>query len=509
MRLGKKSLHKQETLGKDCEPLNEGFDETSSTIIRRTETSARGCASHISYGSRVNHEQTLANKELSIILDTCAGEQRRTTSEPVQTSTRSFIASAVNRKLTKAELVDIVAGFIIVLNALSLGFSMDSTEADEGWWLAISISFTALFWLELIAKAVLLGWRQQYCGDGSFSNIFDAALILTDTAHVILSLLKHSFETGNYIAVFRIVRLMRLARLLRLFRAPIFHDLLAMVHGLMFGMPTLAWSCVFFITFIYVVALMFRGAFGPEPGDPFLTDDYMAAWYFQTVDRSMFTTFRCSFGDCSTKHGTPIFEAGVGAKAGLMLSCVVFIASIGLFNIISAVFIERIMEYASGNSARKMQDRLKDKNRWYSNVARLLRALLKHDEQNGIPLLENMDKEALKDMTFSRSLLQYVIENDPEVMEILAELDIHSQDYSSLPETVDSSNTGAVHTTELINGLSRLRGMAGRSDIVSVDLMIRSLQKKMDDLWCWMKDRERKERSCSSRPGLLQATFEI
>merc|ERR1712137_1197008 len=157
-------------------------------------------------------------------------------------------------------------------------------------------------------------------------------------------MMQASFRTGSFIAAFRVVRLLRLARLLRLFRAPMFADLLAMVHGLMFGMATLAWSVVFFVLFVYVVALVFRATFGPNPGDVLSEDSSEIKFYFQTVSRSMLSTFRCSFGDCSTTSGTPIFEApgGAGAVTGLMLSCLIFMASVGLFNIISAVFIERI-----------------------------------------------------------------------------------------------------------------------------------------------------------------------
>merc|ERR1712032_1327386 len=142
----------------------------------------------------------------------------------------------------------IIAGLIIVLNAIFLGMSMDSGHADEGVWLAISITFTVPFWAELLFKARRLGWREQYCGEGSGSNIFDAVLIFTDTVHILATFLKASFPKGSgIITVFRIIRVLRLTRLLRLFRAPVFTDLLAMVHGLMFGMTTLAWSLIFFV----------------------------------------------------------------------------------------------------------------------------------------------------------------------------------------------------------------------------------------------------------------------
>jgi len=258
-------------------------------------------------------------------------------------------------------------------------------------------------------------------------------------------------------------------------------------------MGTLAWSLIFFVTFIYVVALVFRTSFGPVPGHEPTEDDSAIDWYFQTVSRSMLTTFRCSFGDCSTTRGTPIFEAEGGANAmtSLMLSCFVFVASVGLFNIISAVFIERIMEYAAESSARKLRDRLKDKDRWCKNVVKLLRALLNHDRV-GLPISEMMDRDVLRHISFPRLLLESVIENDEGVKKILIDLDIDPQDHAFLPDVLDSTNTGHVKTAQIIKGLGRLRGPARRCDIISVDLMVRALQMKLDDLWCWMNNVERR-----------------
>jgi len=280
-----------------------------------------------------------------------------------------------------------------------------------------------------------------------------------------------------------------LARLVRLFRAPVFHDLLAMLHGLMSGMATLLWSLVFFVIFIYVVALVFRALFGPElvSGEVPIQDETTAAFYFQTVERSMLTTFRCSFGDCSTAGGTPIFESlgGAGTMAGLMLSCLIFVSTIGLFNIISAVFIERIMEYAQANSARKMHDRLQNKELWNKNVLKLIRAFCKHNQQSDMPAFEDTHDEAFNQLVFSRKVMDQAIAEDPDVIRIMEELDIDPRDCDGLSDLMDSDNDGHVHITELINGLKRLRGSSKRSDVVAVDLMVRTIQVKLDDL-CWL-----------------------
>merc|ERR1719217_1448433 len=99
-------------------------------------------------------------------------------------------------------------------------------------------------------------------------------------------------------------------------------------------MTTLVWSIVLFILIVYVVALLFREFFGRQSGKDY-TNIYP---FFQTVPRSMFTVFRCSFGDCSTIGGTPIFEFVTEEYGGLYGFCYclfIFVMTIGLFNVIS------------------------------------------------------------------------------------------------------------------------------------------------------------------------------
>merc|ERR1719230_1464684 len=71
--------------------------------------------------------------------------------------------------------------------------------------------------------------------------------------------------------------------------------------------------------------------------------------YFDAVPRSLFTTFRCAFGDCATNGGTPIFEFVYDAYGGAMIAFYCFFTFamvVGLFNVISAIFVETTMEAA-------------------------------------------------------------------------------------------------------------------------------------------------------------------
>merc|ERR1719362_205588 len=393
-----------------------------------------------------------------------------------------------------------------------MGFLMDVPGADGGPWLVVKVCFATLFWIEIIVKVSLLGWRKQYLRRNSaISNLFDSVLVLVDSLDILLSFFKTQLPGGNTILIFRTIRLLRVVRLFRIFKAPIFDDLVAMVYALFAGSATLLWSVIFFLCFVYATSLLFRAGFGPHPDDPQqgTTDPAIMEFYFQNVPRALLTTYRCSVGDCSTRLGTPMLESTEhehGTLASLLLSCLLFLASVGLFNIMGAVFLERIMTYAAAKSLEKQRARLNDKRLWNDNVSRFIDLQLQlHDEvtrddsgeiepeslhlnskvrkQDAYKYLTNMTNEALLQKTFHRELVDLSVQTHKEAKQILANLDIEEQDCLNLSDVLDKNKNGLIDIMELISGLRRLRGPARRGDIAAVDLAIQSIQARVDEMW--------------------------
>merc|ERR1719517_182847 len=63
-----------------------------------------------------------------------------------------------------------------------------------------------------------------------------------------------------------------------------------------------------------------------------------------------------------------------------------------------------------------------------------------------------------------------------EFKNILNDLDISDEDQLDLFETLDVDGGGTIDLEELIVGISKLRGDARRSDIISVNLIARNIQ---------------------------------
>jgi len=394
-------------------------------------------------------------------------------------------------------VMDSVVGFIIVLNALFLGMSADADNSSEGAFLAVDVTFSAIFWLELIIKVLVKDWRSQYCGNDRFANILDALLIFIDSIQLFLllasDLIKDNsiMDNSRIASLFRIVRLLRLARILRLLRSRVFQDLLSMIHVMLGGLATLFWSVVLFVLFIYVVSLIFRHILGPNkhtiPEDEL---ELKVQKIILDLPRSMYTMFRCSFGDCTTDTGTPIFEHVTEVHGGIwsvVYSCFNFMVVIGLFNVISAIFVENTMQAAAQLQASKRQQRLNDESCWAVNFVILLRALLLRMHGQTWEIDQLTEGRCIHQMIlkaeFPQDDFDDVLKEDHSAKHALIELDIDPQDNKYLSDILDSDHGGTIGVLELVDGLKRLRGEPRRSDTIAIDLMVCSLQEKVDDIW--------------------------
>jgi len=334
-------------------------------------------------------------------------------------------------------------------------------------------------------KLLIHGFREHFCGRDKFSNLFDASLIVLDGTQVLMSHLLSSFqasvdESGMPSAsLFRVVRLIRLTRLIRLLRTEMFADLLCMIHGVMAGALTLFWAIVVFFMSVYVVALVCRESFGVR----YVDDVYI---YFQSVPRSMFTVFRCSFGDCSSQNGTPIPEfiaESYGGGFALLYCLFVFSMTIGLFNVVSAIFVDSTMANAARKALWKATQRLEDEERWATNVATIIKALLAETPENSHIDQDSMTSEVDKivNIDFDRMVMEKLVRCDAVKMSLNA-LDIDPADHKMLWDILDPDHSGRISMLELVNGLQRLRGVPRRSDTVTVQLMMRALQEQVDEI---------------------------
>merc|ERR1740121_495012 len=238
------------------------------------------------------------------------------------------------------------------------------------------------------------------------------------------------------------IRLCKLIRLVRLLEGDQFKDLFNMVHGMLGGSTTLYWATLLFFLAIYVVALVFRETLGRK-AYPHIYGS------FRTVPKALFTTFRCSFGDCNDEEGYPIFEH-VALKYGMwhtLFFCIfTFAITIGLFNVIAAMFVESTVSTAVALNKKRANERLQDKKLWANQIYIIIRKLLElhhreqgEEEDDKPSKLSDRAGEIMK-LSVDRAIVDDLVQK-PEIKLALDELGINRNDHKHLSDILDPDNT--------------------------------------------------------------------
>jgi len=248
-----------------------------------------------------------------------------------------------------------------------------------------------------------------------------------------------------------------------------------MISGMLGGLPTLMWSMCLLLVIMYVVALMFREFFGRRHVES-VTE------YFDNVPRAMYTVFRCSFGDCNSAGGVPIFEhvhVHFGGFYSILYCLFLFFVIVGLFNVISAIFVESTMKAASKIARTEKQYRLADDGLWNMQIGVLMHSLSEAAvitaRRHSIHSAVESEIRQLVTLEIDTELFNEWFRDD-RVRIALNDLDIDPGDHASLFDILDGDQSGTLFVNEIIDGLKRLRGEPRRSDIIAIDLKVRSVQ---------------------------------
>jgi len=180
----------------------------------------------------------------------------------------------------------------------------------------------------------------------------------------------------------------------------------------------------------------------------------------------------------------------------------------GVFNVISAIFVETTMDIAEKERSSRRSARLQDVVRWQTNMGSLIDRLVTAAQAIGDDSALMIDRTALMDNTTQLydldlpvSILSRLGDDAPSAR-ALAELDIDPIDTDRLDVILDPDSGGTLCIMDMVHGLKRLRGEPRRSDIITIDLMVREVQGNVLKILGKMESAERKQRKvakCSSR----------
>ncbi|CAE7327233.1 Cacna1c [Symbiodinium natans] len=378
---------------------------------------------------------------------------------------------------------------IIFANGVMIGFQTDPQYKDWPGWIYVEMIFAMLMLAEICFRLCVLRCAAYWCGADRWWNMIDVFLAATSVSDIALQLAGFASDLEGT-SLLRFCRLIRLIRIVKLFRVKAMRELRLMVKGLLAGIRTLSLAFVLLFAVLYVIA----GFATMTIGNLERTAEIGLGDYFFNIPTSMFTAFRCFTGECISDDGRPLqsllaAEYGIIFVAGYVASYM--LVAMGIFNVILAVYVDITMKAAKENDAVSAEQHARESIR----VARTTRELLKifsaayhsfrdntaDDQVMKYPSAATFAEDGMHDQVAITKELFLLVIQDRKVQQLMDDLDL-PPDRANLFEMLDADGSGTLQTTELLQGLLKIRGEVNKSDTVASLLATKAVQNLVSDV---------------------------
>jgi len=350
------------------------------------------------------------------------------------------------------------------------------------------------FLVELLLRMCFAGRREFFCGQERSWNILDMCLVLAGVIDCTMTLSRLDESAVFSTTMLRFARLAKLSRMVRFFRLKFMKELQLMIKGLLGGGRTLCWAFALVLVALYIISVFAAMTIGRS--EKALEGDVQA--HFMSVPRSMFTVFRCYTGECIATNGMPIAAVLMeeyGAGFGILYLLTYMMVTLGLFNVILAVYVDITLKAARQHDViNKLQHDHES-----IRVAHTTRQLLKmfvaaeqafnsvSDSDRHCVDLRYVFKTAneanvtLDDQIEISKQLFLLIIQDLSVQHLMDDLDI-PPDRAGLFDVIDAGGKGTLHVTALVQGLLKVRGDVKKSDVVASHLALKEVLSNLNQM---------------------------
>lgn len=232
---------------------------------------------------------------------------------------------------------------------------------------------------------------------------------------------------------------------------------------------------------------------------------------FSTMIRTMLTVFRCFIDGCNSPDGSPLVPQMYELYGLLFLSMyvlVTFFVMFGVFNVMTAIFVEQTSETAKTDKAYSSESKRAENLRVAIILQRIVlkicgvtasnRNTVKDGGTVGSVLQrmmrwsssllytdEDLDKTTnmIESLTLSvtRERFQSSLDDD-NMKQMLEDIGIHVGTGVGLFDVLDADGSGKLEPEEVVTGLMKLRGMKDNHDQIATLLGVRALQRHLRDV---------------------------
>ncbi|CAJ1339313.1 unnamed protein product [Effrenium voratum] len=404
-------------------------------------------------------------------------------------------------------LLDMVPAAVIILSAAIAGLSADIAPNHIAWTV-LEIVFTVFFVAEIIVKCRYFGICEYLVGADWYWSWFDILCVILALVDMTLQFAFSDAEggdDGSPVGVLKMLKLARLGRIVRLLRFKIFQELKLMIQGVFTGLRVLFWAVVLLLLCMYLLGVFTRTIFSDHAE-------------FETVPAAMFTSFRCFTEGCSAFDGTPLQERLRKDHGGVFMFGYILLflfVTIGIFNLIMAVFIDNVADGSTKKRQRELGENA-PRTEWVlasslrqiimTNVLRKETQHLPDDERTqvlkekiealreryGYKPHSNQEYQELADgiredmsesgVVVTREDFNGWLTSEKELISKMDDAEIDLSCKYDLFDVLDADLSGELDFDEMVDGLIKCRGPVSKTDIIAIRLKTVLLVRMMNGI---------------------------
>lgn len=405
-------------------------------------------------------------------------------------------------------LLDAIPALVILASAAVAGINAD--YAVNHWiWDVLEALFTAFFTAEILVKLKVFGCKGFFWGADWYWSWFDLLCVVLALVEMIIT---YTGRTLGAVGILKMLKLARLGRIIRLLKFKIFQELKLMIQGVFTGLRVLFWAVVLLLGCVYLLGVVTRTIFTDRPE-------------FNSVGQAMFTSFRCFTDGCSTYEGAPLQEKLFEEHGGLFMLVYILLflfVTIGIFNLIMAVFIDNVTDGSTKKRQRELGlnaprtgwviaselrhlilsrflykeaedevdaedgnevDRPRRVSKIFKEKVQNLREMYgykPHTTQEYDDLTDQIREEmANRKIVVTRTEFNHWLSTEKPLLETLNDAEIDLSCKSDLFDVLDADLSGELEFEEMVDGLLKCRGPASKTDIIAIRLKTRLLVRLM------------------------------
>lgn len=374
------------------------------------------------------------------------------------------------RRLFDHPVVDVCICIVILANTIFVAAQADYVaknleEASSDEWYGMNMFFLCFFLFEIIIRIVVE--RQDFIfGHNRHWNIFDFFVSFISLIEVLIS----SASNTRAVRVLRILRIIRVARFLRVLR--FFHELRAMVMGILHSFGTLIWVLVLlcmnmFLFAVYVTQIaayerieMNNAVDKDEELDAALEEN------FGELTSSMYSLYKAvTGGDDWGGFADLLFEVNI--FTGLLFCFYVAFTTFAVLNVVTGVFIGNAFKLIEDDTDLTIMEQTETRRTAISDVKAIFRRT--DSDRSG---------------AISREEFSSHVKN-PCVQAYFRQLGLdieQKRNWDGMFDLLDFDNNQEIDIDEFVSGCLHMRGPARSIDLERCNFMMRHIREEMMEL---------------------------